>query len=89
MDLAKVEKMKFELNNEFFDLTRTIKSSIGTLGYFAKKKGIKPEFIIEKDVKPFFRNIVGDEARFTQIFLNFLSNAFKFTPEGGNIKIIV
>jgi len=24
MDLAKLEKMKFELNNEFFDLTQTI-----------------------------------------------------------------
>lgn len=24
MDLAKLEKMKFELNNEFFDLTTTI-----------------------------------------------------------------
>lgn len=24
MDLAKLEKMKFELNNEFFDITKTI-----------------------------------------------------------------
>ena len=36
---------------------------------------------------PFFKNIHGDEARFTQIFLNFLSNAFKFTPPEGNISI--
>jgi hypothetical protein len=49
-------------------LTKTIKKSIGTLGYFSKQKQIFPEFIIDKDVKPFFRKIVGDEARFTQIF---------------------
>ena len=30
---------------------------------------------------------LGDETRFTQIFLNFLSNAFKFTPQKGNISV--
>lgn len=34
MDLAKSEKMKFELNCEFFDLTSTIKRAFDTLSYF-------------------------------------------------------
>jgi len=87
MDLAKLEKMKFELNNEFFDLTKTIKNAISTLGYFSKQKSIQPEFLIEKDFEPFFHNIHGDEGRFNQILLNFLSNAFKFTPLNGKISI--
>jgi signal transduction histidine kinase len=33
------------------------------------------------------KKIYGDETRFTQIFLNFLSNAFKFTPNNGNISV--
>ena len=89
MDLAKLEKMKFSLNNEYFDLTKTIKNAFGTLGYFAKQKEIDPQFIIAQNIEPFFKNILGDEARFTQIFLNFLSNAFKFTPAKGNISIEV
>ena len=36
MDLAKSEKMEFELNNEFFDLTKTIQRAFETLGYFGK-----------------------------------------------------
>ena len=28
MDLAKTEKMKFELNNEYFDLTKTIQRAL-------------------------------------------------------------
>ena len=36
MDLAKSEKMKFELNNEYFDLTKTIKRAFETLGYYAE-----------------------------------------------------
>jgi signal transduction histidine kinase len=42
MDLAKSEKMKFELNYEFFDLTRTIHRAFGTLSYFGQQKGIVP-----------------------------------------------
>ena len=42
MDLATLEKMKFSLNNDYFDLTKTIKNAFGTLGYFAKQKSIEP-----------------------------------------------
>ena len=49
---------------------------------------IYPEFIIEKDIEMFFKKIYGDENRFTQIFLNFLSNAFKFCKEKeGKIQV--
>ena len=34
MDLAKSEKMKFELNCEFFDLTKTIERAFDILSYF-------------------------------------------------------
>ena len=36
MDLAKLEKMKFSLNNDYFDLAKTIKGAFGTLSYFSK-----------------------------------------------------
>jgi signal transduction histidine kinase len=87
MDLAKLEKMKFSLNNCFFDLTKTIESAFGTLSYFGKQKNIKPTLKIEDEIQPYFKNLFGDETRFTQIFLNFLSNAFKFTPNNGDISV--
>ena len=34
MDLAKTEKMQFELNCEFFDLTKTIQRAFESLSYF-------------------------------------------------------
>ena len=36
MDLAKTEKMKFELNNEYFDLTKTIERTLDNMGYMIK-----------------------------------------------------
>ena len=80
MDLAKTEQMQFELNNEFFDVTKTVERAFDTLSYFGEQKNIKPKMVIDKQIEIFFKNIKGDENRFTQIFLNFLSNAFKFTP---------
>ena len=87
MDLAKLEKMKFELNNEFFDLTSTIDKAFQSLSYYAKQKRITPKLIIDKKIEPFFKNLLGDQNRYTQILQNFLSNAFKFTPDNGDITV--
>ena len=54
MDLAKSEKMKFELNCEFFDLTTTIKRVFENLSYFGQQKNIVPELIVDSEIKPFF-----------------------------------
>ena len=35
----------------------------------------------------YLRCIYTDKARFLQIMLNFMSNAIKFTPVGGNVSI--
>jgi signal transduction histidine kinase len=42
---------------------------------------------LSEGVEFYLRCVYGDKSRFLQIMLNFLSNAFKFTPEGGKVEI--
>ena len=57
--------MKFELNNEFFDVTKTIERAFDILSYFTEIRNIKPKLIIDKLIEPYFKNIKGDENRYT------------------------
>ena len=79
MDLAKIENMKFDLNNQFFDLTKTLERSFESMAYLAQEKQINIFQKIDEKLLPFLENIMGDEGRYTQIILNFLSNALKFS----------
>ena len=87
LDHAKMEKNKFQLNYSFFNLAETIKMSINSLSFFSQQKNIEPELIIDPLLETLILNVNGDEARISQIILNFLSNAFKFTPSSGKISI--
>jgi signal transduction histidine kinase len=42
---------------------------------------------LERDIDARLGEFVGDELKFKQIVLNLLSNALKFTPEGGRVRI--
>ena len=55
----------------------------------AIEKKITLSIKIDNKLKPFIKNLKGDEGRYTQIFLNFISNALKFTPNNGNVTVFM
>ena len=79
LDFSKIESGKYTLDNERFDLTRSVEGALETIGSSFQEKNI--EFIYQID--PRIPTIVtGDSARLTQILINLLSNAKKFTEHG-------
>jgi signal transduction histidine kinase len=60
MDLAKLENMKFTLNNSYFDLTKTIKDAFETLSYFGNQKSIYPTLYVDPMIQSFVTNLYGD-----------------------------
>jgi len=83
LDLSKVESGKFEFFPEPVHLPLLIKEAGDILLTAMQHKRI--EFTAEVD--PALEGLVLDPARFKQVLYNYLSNAIKFTPEGGRVSV--
>ncbi|MCC2686133.1 MAG: sensor histidine kinase, partial [Paenibacillaceae bacterium] len=82
LDFAKLESGKFELNRVETDINQTIEEAAGIMEPLIDKK--KQKLVIETDV---ISSLYMDRQRILQVLLNLLSNANKFTHQGGSIKI--
>jgi PAS domain S-box-containing protein len=84
LDLSKVEAGKMELFPEEFSVRRAIDEVCATLAPMADKKRIP----IRRDVDPLVETAVLDQQKFKQVLFNLVSNAVKFTAEGGSVDIV-
>ncbi len=79
LDLTKIEANMAELDRRPFDLNGCIESSLNLVETSANDKGLKTSYTIEENVP---RTILGDPTRLSQILINLLNNAVKFTDRG-------
>ncbi|MBF0467060.1 MAG: response regulator [Nitrospirae bacterium] len=86
LDFSKIEAGKLELEIVDFDLTSVLNNIAAMCIMRAEEKGVEIMFSIDNDV-PYL--LTGDPLRITQVITNFLSNAIKFTDEGGEIILAV
>jgi signal transduction histidine kinase/DNA-binding response OmpR family regulator len=80
LDFAKIESGDFELEPTNFDLDTVMDSVVELLAPQAQAKGLDLINYIPADVPGLLH---GDAGRLRQILLNLVSNAIKFTDEGG------
>ena len=85
LDLTKVESGKLEFQHEPVDLGTLLRDARDILRTVSAKKGIRVETVID----PTLSGVVIDASRFKQVLFNYLSNALKFTPEQGSVKLTV
>jgi signal transduction histidine kinase/CheY-like chemotaxis protein len=79
LDLSKIESGKLEIEHEIFNPVQVVKDTIQMLKYKAEEKGLKLQTDIEDN---FPEQIIGDSPRLTQILINLVGNAIKFTQTG-------
>lgn len=86
LDMSKIESGKVELRHESFNFRAFLQDFENLYGEQAKSKGISYETILASDLEV---QIIGDSLRLNQVLSNLLSNALKFTPGKGMIKLRV
>jgi signal transduction histidine kinase len=83
LDLSKIEAGRMELEVTTFHLPDAIENALTLIRERASRHGIKLDHVIDDRLGEF----TGDERKVKQILVNLLTNAVKFTPEGGQIKV--
>jgi len=86
LDISKIASGTLTTNFEEVDLRQVVSSSVQALSVQAAKKGIVLKSVLEMPEEMTCR-VWGDEVRLQQILANMLSNALKFTPEGGAVTV--
>jgi two-component system, NtrC family, sensor kinase len=83
LDLSKIEAGRMELEAADFDLPSAIENALVLVRERAIRRGIR----LGRTIDTRLGMISGDERKVKQVLLNLLSNALKFTPEGGEIDV--
>lgn len=82
LDMSKIESGKMTLSSNVVSLPEILRNVVAIMQPDIKAK---KQFFAVYPYDLGFENICSDALRLRQIFLNILSNASKFTPEGGKI----
>ena len=85
LEMARVEHGQVQLESRPFDLRKCVDDCLAAFRIQAGREGkaLRENFAAGPET------VVGDERRIQQILNNLLSNAFKFTPAGGEITLSV
>ncbi|WP_338721883.1 ATP-binding protein [Devosia sp. XK-2] len=86
LDLASVDAGIAELNPEPLDVTALIdKARAGITATFPEVSAQAPHLVV--DIEPDLPLFVADGTRIVQVLYNLLSNAARFSPPGGEIRL--
>jgi len=83
LNISMIESGKLKYNMEKVNLQEIIDIAVGTTKNQYETKALNMTISVPQNLS----NINADKDRIIQVFLNLLSNAMKFTPEGGNVEI--
>jgi signal transduction histidine kinase len=84
LDLSRLESAHEKLRVTEIDLPKVVHDAIQTVMPLAEKKGI----VIRENLEEDLHLILADQLRLSQVLVNLVNNAVKFTPNGGEVRVI-
>jgi signal transduction histidine kinase len=82
LDTSRIVTGRMRIETEAFPLTRAVQDAVETIRVAAAAKRITIETALDPNVM-----VEGDASRLRQVAWNLVSNAIKFTPDGGRIDV--
>ncbi len=83
LDISKIEAGRMELHFTDTDLSEVLEDAVTTLQPLSAEKHLD----VSSTLDPGVTTVRADTVRLRQILFNLLSNAAKFTPQGGRIRV--
>ena len=83
LDLSKIEVGRMELREGIVDIDDVVE----TCCRLVHERAREDRLTLVRDVPAHIPNLLADELRLKQVIVNLLTNAIKFTPAGGRIRI--
>lgn len=84
LDLSKIESGNITLSAESFSISKVLDEMVNILSPQIRSKNQQFSFHVERVTH---EKVIGDPLKLQQVFTNILSNAIKYTPEGGSISV--
>ena len=85
VDTSKIEAGHYKINKEYADIVYVVEEIALSMSKFIEEKGI--EFTIDPEIEE--KIMCFDITEIERCIINLLSNASKFTPEGGKINLYI
>jgi len=85
LDISRIESGRMRLDVQAVDLAEVVRAGVDSMRVAAEAKSITLQEIIDPRVDA----VAGDPGRLQQVVWNLVSNAVKFTPNGGKIQVRV
>jgi PAS domain S-box-containing protein len=83
LDVSRLESGRFSIQKQRLSIKKTIYEAIEGLRSLASEKGMA----INEDIPAELPEVEGDEERLTQVIVNLISNAIKFSPDGTGVTV--
>jgi CheY-like chemotaxis protein/two-component sensor histidine kinase len=84
LDMSRIISGNVRLDVQRVELSEIIDEAMEGVKPTAETKGVRLEKVIDRLVAP----VSGDSGRLQQVLWNLLTNAIKFTPKGGKVRVL-